>query len=77
MLNPLQISSSLGLWRGKLPIMAESGGFFFDPSWLLAQVDVDFETEPLGTGKDGKKVFFRDIWPSNEEIASVSPSPTL
>jgi aconitase A len=23
-------------------------------------------------GKDGKNVFLRDIWPSNEEIAAVS-----
>lgn len=37
--------------------------------WL--QVDIDFETEPLGTGKDGKNVFLRDIWPSNEEVAKV------
>lgn len=35
------------------------------------QVDIDFEKEPIGTGKDGKSVFFKDIWPSNEEIAEV------
>lgn len=37
----------------------------------VCQVDIDFETEPLGTGKDGKNVFLRDIWPSNEEVAKV------
>lgn len=36
------------------------------------QVDIDFEKEPIGVGKDGKNVYFRDIWPSTEEIAEVS-----
>ena len=35
------------------------------------QVDIDFEKEPIGIGKDGKEVYFRDIWPSTEEIAQV------
>lgn len=34
-------------------------------------MDIDFETEPIGLGKDGTKIFFRDIWPSNEEVAEV------
>lgn len=38
----------------------------------MLQVDIDFDKEPIGTGKDGKQIFFRDIWPSNEEIADVS-----
>ncbi|KAK1325807.1 hypothetical protein QJS10_CPA01g00345 [Acorus calamus] len=36
---------------------------------LAGTVNIDFDKEPIGTGKDGKDVFFRDIWPSNEEIA--------
>jgi aconitate hydratase len=28
----------------------------------------DLETEPLGTGSDGKPVFLRDVWPSSDEI---------
>jgi aconitate hydratase len=35
---------------------------------LTGRIDVDFETEPLGTGKDGKPVYLRDIWPSQEEV---------
>ena len=31
----------------------------------------DMENEPLGTGSDGSKVFLRDIWPSNAEVADV------
>jgi aconitate hydratase len=33
---------------------------------LAGRVDIDFEKEPIGTGKDGKPVFLRDIWPSLE-----------
>ncbi|KAK9268939.1 hypothetical protein L1049_000705 [Liquidambar formosana] len=38
---------------------------------LAGTVDIDFDTEPIGTGKDGKSVYFKDVWPSNEEIAEV------
>lgn len=38
------------------------------------RLDNDFEKEPIGTGKDGKSVYFRDIWPSTEEIAQVETS---
>ncbi|CAI5526547.1 unnamed protein product [Closterium sp. Naga37s-1] len=38
---------------------------------LAGTVDIDFETEPIGTDKEGKEVFLRDIWPSNEEVAEV------
>lgn len=38
----------------------------------MLQVDIDFNTQPIGTGKDGKQIFFKDIWPSNDEIAQVS-----
>jgi aconitate hydratase len=44
---------------------------------FLPQVDIDFEKEPIGTGKDGKKVFLRDIWPSTEEIIQVSADTNL
>ncbi len=37
---------------------------------LAGRMDIDFETEPLGTGKDGP-VFLRDIWPSAREVADT------
>ena len=45
---------------------------------LAGSVYVNLETEPLGTGKDAKPVYLRDIWPSNQEIeatvrAAVTP----
>lgn len=39
--------------------------------FLFLQVDIDFEKEPIGVGKDGKDVYFRDIRPSSEEVAEV------
>ncbi|KAL6226973.1 hypothetical protein ACLB2K_000932 [Fragaria x ananassa] len=44
---------------------------------LAGTVDIDFETEPIGVGKDGKKIFFRDIWPSNKEVAEAVQSNVL
>jgi aconitate hydratase len=35
---------------------------------LAGRMDVDFETEPVGTGKDGKPVYLREIWPSPQEV---------
>ncbi|MCA9836033.1 MAG: aconitate hydratase AcnA [Trueperaceae bacterium] len=37
---------------------------------LAGTVNIDFETEPLGKGKDGQNVFLRDIWPSTQEITA-------
>ncbi len=33
---------------------------------LAGSLDIDITTEPLGTGKDGKPVYLKDIWPSAE-----------
>ncbi|XP_040986200.1 aconitate hydratase, cytoplasmic-like [Juglans microcarpa x Juglans regia] len=44
---------------------------------LAGTVDIDFDKEPIGTGKNRKSVYFKDIWPSNEEIAEVVQSSVL
>ncbi|MBL8687480.1 MAG: aconitate hydratase AcnA [Rhodospirillaceae bacterium] len=36
---------------------------------LAGSMKVDLTKDPLGTGKDGKPVYLRDIWPSNQDIA--------
>jgi len=46
---------------------------------IAGTTDIDLVTEPLGTGKDGKPVYLKDIWPSQKEISdtiahSLSPS---
>ena len=38
---------------------------------LAGTVDIDLEREPLGTGKDGRPVFMRDLWPTQKEIADT------
>lgn len=38
---------------------------------IAGRVDIDFETEPLGTDANGKNVFLRDIWPTRSEIQEV------
>ncbi|KAK7320370.1 hypothetical protein VNO77_29786 [Canavalia gladiata] len=38
---------------------------------LAGTVDIDFNEEPIGTGKNGKNVYLKDIWPSNEEISEA------
>ncbi len=35
---------------------------------LAGTVDIDFEREPLGHGKDGAPVYLRDIWPTQQEV---------
>lgn len=44
---------------------------------LAGTVNFDFEKEPIGVGKEGKKIFLRDIWPSSEETAHVVESNVL
>jgi aconitate hydratase len=44
---------------------------------IAGTMNLDITTEPLGTGKDGKPVYLRDIWPTQAELqqtmtASVS-----
>jgi aconitate hydratase len=38
---------------------------------LAGTMNIDLETEPLGTGSDGKPVFLRDVWPSPAEVAEA------
>src|SRR6476646_10777116 len=35
---------------------------------IAGTMNVDTTTEPLGTGKDGKPVYLRDIWPTQAEV---------
>ncbi|MDP9866648.1 MULTISPECIES: aconitate hydratase AcnA [Streptosporangium] len=41
---------------------------------LAGTMDLDLNTEPLGTGTDGEPVFLADIWPSPEEVSAVVAS---
>ncbi len=35
---------------------------------LAGTVDIDLENDPIGKGKDGKDIYFKDIWPSSQEV---------
>ena len=35
---------------------------------IAGTVEIDFESEPIGYDANGKAVFFREIWPTQEEI---------
>ncbi len=46
---------------------------------LAGTIDIDLQTQPLGTGKDGQPVFLKDIWPSQQEVedtinSSIDPA---
>jgi aconitate hydratase len=38
---------------------------------IAGTVDLDTEKEPLGLDRNGRPVFLKDIWPTNEEITAV------
>ncbi|TWT86173.1 Aconitate hydratase precursor [Pseudobythopirellula maris] len=44
---------------------------------LAGTTDIDFSTEPIGEGTDGKPVMLADIWPTHEEVADVVKSCVL
>ena len=37
---------------------------------IAGSTDLDLTSEPIGKSKDGKDVFLKDIWPTNQEIQS-------
>jgi len=61
------------------------GAFLMSPMLVVAyalagRIDFDFYNEPLGTTKDGSKVYLKDIWPTLNEIqetATKALSPNL
>jgi aconitate hydratase len=38
---------------------------------IAGTIDIDVEHQPLGVGSDGRPVFLRDIWPSQQEVAAA------
>jgi len=49
------------------------GNFLASPPLVVAyalagRIDIDFESEPIGTDPNGNPVYLRDIWPTAEEI---------
>ncbi len=44
---------------------------------IAGRTDIDLTTEPLGTGKNGKPVFLRDVWPSADELRDALRKATV
>ena len=38
---------------------------------IAGDVNIDLSTEPLGTDREGKDVYLKDIWPSAKEVADL------
>ncbi len=38
---------------------------------IAGTTDIDLTHDPIGKGADGKDVFLKDLWPTQEEVASV------
>jgi aconitate hydratase len=38
---------------------------------LAGRVDINLETEPLGTGSNGEPVYLKDVWPTHAEVAQA------
>jgi aconitate hydratase len=38
---------------------------------LAGTMDLDLDKEPLGTGKDGKPVYLKDVWPTPAEVTTA------
>jgi aconitate hydratase len=38
---------------------------------IAGRIDIDLYNEPIGTDRDGRSVFLKDIWPSQEEIRTT------
>jgi aconitate hydratase len=38
---------------------------------LAGRMGIDIYTDPLGRGKDGRPVYLRDIWPSQQEVEEI------
>lgn len=41
---------------------------------LAGTVDIDLQKDPIGKDKEGNDVFFKDIWPSQDEVKDVVKS---
>ncbi len=35
---------------------------------LAGRMDIDLDSEPIGTGKSGQPVYLKDLWPTEEEV---------
>jgi len=44
---------------------------------IAGTMDIDFESEPIGMDQEGKPVFFRELWPTQEEVQATINAAVL
>jgi hypothetical protein len=75
-LNVVSVLSGNRNFEGRIHPLVKSS-YLASPPLVVAfalagTVHIDLEDQPIGTGKDGKPVFLKDIWPSPEEVNEVA-----
>ena len=60
-------------FEGRINVYVK-GTFLASPILVVAyaiagRIDIDFEKEPIGYDPNGKAVYLKDIWPTNDEIS--------
>ena len=74
-LNVVSVLSGNRNFEGRIHPLVKSS-YLASPPLVVAfalagTVHIDLEDQPIGTGKDAKPVFLKDIWPSPEEVNEV------
>jgi aconitate hydratase len=75
-LNVVSVLSGNRNFEGRIHPLVKSS-YLASPPLVVAfalagTVHIDLEDQPIGTGKDGRPVFLKDIWPSPEEVNEVA-----
>jgi aconitate hydratase len=75
-LNVVSVLSGNRNFEGRIHPLVKSS-YLASPPLVVAfalagTVHIDLEDQPIGTGKDGRPVFLKDIWPSAEEVNEVA-----
>jgi len=38
---------------------------------LAGNININFKTDPIGTGKDGENIYLKDIWPEKSQVSEI------
>ena len=74
-LNVVSILSGNRNFEGRIHPLVKSS-YLASPPLVVAfalagTVHIDLQDQPIGTSKDGKPVFLKDLWPSQDEVNEV------
>jgi aconitate hydratase len=74
-LNVVSVLSGNRNFEGRIHPLVKSS-YLASPPLVVAfalagTVHIDMQDQPIGNGKDGKPVFLKDVWPTQEEVNAV------